>query len=349
VALFNRVERDLKKLHGSVACSIDRFTGCILGQAVGDALGFPVEGLPAEQTAAAVTPFPRQFIVHSCGLFPPGQYTDDTQMMRAILSSLIERGRVDAEDIAARFVPLWREGEIVGRGRATTEAVRRLIAGVSWRESGAPPPSAGNGSAMRTAPLGLWLYDDSAALARAAADESRITHADPRCLAGAVAISAAVAYSVRHDAIDAGSFVRFIAGLAHPYHAEFAALIETLLRWLEMDETVAVQEIRRAGLPPGQRPDWPGISPFVVPTVLICLYAFLRTPADYRETVRFVIAQGGDVDTTGAIAGAIGGAFNGIEAVPESLARAVTDRGRHGYKPLRALAERLWALKHPSQ
>lgn len=344
----------MKKSSNSAACSIDRFTGCILGQAVGDALGFPVEGRPAVQTAAAVTPFPRQFTPHPCGLFPPGQYTDDTQMMRAILTSLVERGRVDAGDIATGFASLWRESEIVGRGRATTEAAQRLMAGVSWRESGTPAPSAGNGSAMRTAPLGLWLYDDLAALARVAADVSRITHADPRCLAGAIAISAAVAYSVSHDAIDADSFIRFVADLARPYHAHgleqsaFAALIETLPRWLAMDEATAVQEIRHAGLPPGRRPDWPGISPFVVPTVLVCLYAFLRTPADYGETVRFVIAQGGDVDTTGAIAGAISGAFNGIEAVPESLARVVTDRGRHGYESLRALAERLWALKHPT-
>ncbi|RLC87911.1 MAG: ADP-ribosylglycohydrolase family protein [Chloroflexi bacterium] len=329
--------------------SIDRFVGCILGQAVGDALGFPVEGWPAEQTATTVTPFPDHFTPHPCGLFPPGQYTDDTQMMRAILTSLVERGRVDPEDIAARFVPLWRDGEIVGRGGATTAAVLRLMAGISWRESGTPAPQAGNGSAMRTAPLGLWLYDDPTALAQAAADVSRITHTDPRCLAGAVAISAAVAYAVSHNTIDASPFIGFVAGLARPYHAGFAALIEHLPRWLETDESAAVQEIRRAGLPPGQRPDWPGISPFVIPTVLVCLYAFLRTPANYCEAVGFVIAQGGDVDTTGAITGAISGAFNGIEAVPESLARAVTDRCRYGYDELRALAERLWQLEHPSQ
>jgi ADP-ribosylglycohydrolase len=329
--------------------SVDRFVGCILGQAVGDALGFPVEGYGPGRTSAAVTPFPDHFTPHPYGLFPRGQYTDDTQMMRAILASLVEEGRVDPKDIAARFVPLWGDGEIVGRGRATTEAIQRLMAGVPWRESGTPAPRAGNGSAMRTAPLGLWLYDDPAALAQAAADVSRITHADPRCLAGAVAISAAVAYVVSHDAIEGDPFIAFVASLARPYHAEFAALIEHLPRWLEGDEPTAMREIRRAGLPPGEEPTWPGVSAFVVPTVLVCLYAFVRTPADYREAVRFVIAQGGDVDTTGAITGAISGAFNGFEALPDSLARAVTDQGHHGYDELRAMAERLWALKHPGQ
>ncbi|MBL7064686.1 MAG: ADP-ribosylglycohydrolase family protein [Anaerolineae bacterium] len=328
--------------------AVSRFTGCILGQAVGDALGFPVEGGGPAETSAAVTPFPDHFTSHPCGLFPPGQYTDDSQMMCAILASLVERGRVDPENIAARFVPLWREGEVVGRGLATTEAVQRLIAGVPWRESGAPAPQAGNGSAMRTAPLGLWLYDDPVALAQAAADVSRITHTDPRCLAGAVAISAAVAYAVSHDAIETDAFIAFVAGLARPYHAEFAALIEHLPHWLEIHEPAAAREIRYAGLSPGREPNWPGISPFVIPTVIVCLYAFLRTPADYREAVRFVIAQGGDVDTTGAITGAISGAFNSIEAVPESLARVVTDRGRHGYEELCTRAEHLWVLKHPA-
>ncbi|MGD1996673.1 MAG: ADP-ribosylglycohydrolase family protein [Anaerolineae bacterium] len=320
----------------------DRFVGCVIGQAVGDALGFPVEGRPPTQTTAAVTPFPDSFTAHPSGLFPPGQYTDDTQMMCAILTSLVEQGRVDPEDIAARFVALWRDGEIVGRGRSTTEAVQRLMAGVPWHQAGTPAPGAGNGSAMRTAPLGLWIHDDPSALARAAACVSRITHADSRCLAGAVAVSAAVAYAVSHSVVDPLALTAFVADLAGDYHAEFASLIERLPRWLDMDEGASVREIRWAGLPPGEPPSWPGISPFVVPTVLISLYAFLRTPSDYRGTVRFVIAQGGDVDTTGAIAGAISGAFNGLESVPDGLANSVTDRGHHGGDELRALAERLW-------
>jgi ADP-ribosylglycohydrolase len=84
----------------------------------------------------------------------------------------------------------------------------------------------------------------------------------------------------------------------------------------------------------------------VVPTVLISLHAFLRTPDDYAQSLRFVISQGGDVDTTGAITGAISGAFNGLPGLPQNLARGVTDRGHHGYQELRALAERLWERKN---
>ncbi len=327
----------------------DRFIGCIIGQAAGDAWGFPVEGYPPTVTTQAVADQPPRLRRHPSGAFPIGQYTDDTQMMRAVLESLVDRGRVDPADIAARFVPLWRDGTVVGRGQATTDAVVRLMRGVPWSESGTPAPRAGNGSAMRTAPIGLFHHDEPHALAQSAADVSRITHADPRCLAGAVAISAAVSWNVHHDELNASSFLHFVAGLTRRYDAESADLIAVQLpNWLTGDEGVAVAEIRRAGLPPGRQPDWPGISPFVIPTVLATLFAFLRTPTDWVESVRWVIALGGDVDTTGAITGAVSGAFNGIDAIPRQLTQLVNDQGRFGYDYLAGLAQQLWELRASS-
>ncbi len=320
----------------------DRFAGCILGQAVGDALGFPVEGYPPAVTAGAVADGPLQLQRHPAGVFTVGQYTDDTQMMRAVLESLVELLVLDPADIAARFVTLWREGTIVGRGRATTEAVHRLMRGVPWTESGTPAPRAGNG----TAPIGLFHHDDPRAAAESAADVSRITHADPRCLAGAVAVSTAISWNLHHVKMDLPSFLNYVAGPTRRYDGEMADLVfDGLPNWLAGEETVAVDEIRRAGLAPDRQPDWPGISPFVIPTVLAALYAFLRTPKDWVASVRWVISLGGDVDTTGAITGAISGAFNGIDAIPHDLAQQVNDRGRYGYAHLADLARRLWELR----
>lgn len=323
----------------------DRYVGCIIGQAVGDALGFPIEGhTPSVTSAAVIDPLP-SFRLHPAGTFPLGQYTDDTQMMRAILESLVEQKTVDPPDIAARFVSLWRDGNIVGRGRSTTEAVLRLMRGIPWNKSGTPAPLAGNGSAMRTAPIGLFLHHDPQGLTRWAADVSRITHADPRCLAGAAAISAAIAWNVNHDALEMDSFLEFVAEAARSYDVETADLIERgLSGWLACDERIAVREICRAGLPGDRQPDWPGISPFVVPTVLAALYAFLRTPTEWIESVRWVIALGGDVDTTGAITGAVSGAYNGLDAIPSDLARQVNDQGRFGYDYLAGRAAQLWDL-----
>jgi ADP-ribosylglycohydrolase len=324
----------------------DRFVGCIIGQAVGDALGFPVEGHPPAVTAGVVADGPLRLRRHPSGVFSVGQYTDDTQMMRAVLESLVELQVIDPANIAARFVTLWRDGTIVGRGRATTEAVHRLMRGVPWTESGTPAPRAGNGSAMRTAPIGLFHHDHPRAAAESAADVSRITHSDPRCLAGAAAVSTAISWNLHHDKTDLPSFLNDVADLTRRYDGEMAGLIlDRLPNWLAGAETVAVDEIRRAGLAPDRQPDWSGISPFVMPTVLAALYAFLRTPKDWMASVRWVISLGGDVDTTGAITGAISGAFNGIDAIPQDLAHQVNDRGRHGYAYLADLARRLWELR----
>jgi poly(ADP-ribose) glycohydrolase ARH3 len=87
------------------------------------------------------------------------------------------------------------------------------------------------------------------------------------------------------------------------------------------------------------------IGQSIIPTILIALYAFLRTPTNWVESVRWVIALGGDVDTTGAITGAISSAFNGIDAIPSGMARQVNDPGDYNATYLIDLAERLWELQ----
>src|SRR5690606_8424863 len=100
--------------------------------------------------------------------FAFGQYTDDSQLARELLQSVVARGGFDPADYAARIAAIFAEGRIVGRGRATQDAARRLAQGVPWQEAGAPPPNAGNGSAMRAGPVGLLCAHDPAALVRVA-------------------------------------------------------------------------------------------------------------------------------------------------------------------------------------
>ncbi|MCZ6524652.1 MAG: ADP-ribosylglycohydrolase family protein, partial [Alphaproteobacteria bacterium] len=109
--------------------------------------------------------------------------------------------------------------------------------------------------------------------------------------------------------------------------------------WLALAPEAASGPISRAGLEPGHQGEaWPGISPFVVPSVLWSLYAVLRSPDDYWETMCTAIAVGGDVDTTAAMAGAVSGARVGLEGLPLDLARRLGDRGTWGFEELVALA-----------
>jgi len=321
--------------------SVSHFTGCLIGQALGDALGFPVEGAPPEtcqQYVDEVLRAGRAAEVNRPG-FPPCQYTDDTQLARELMRSLVERRGFDPADYAARIAAIFGEGRIVGRGLATDEAARRLAQGIPWDQAGTPPPAAGNGTAMRAAPVGLFYWNDEEAMLQVAHQQGYITHTDPRCSAGSIAIAGAVFLLLQEGPLDPAPFVHQLAEWTRPWDGQMAGGLLRLPEWVGLPPDKAIQFIGRVGLPPDFRDGWQGISPFVTTSVLWSLYAFLRTPDDYWETVCTAVAVGGDVDTTGAMAGAVSGAYLGLEALPDDLARRVTDRGTWGYEELVRLAE----------
>ena len=324
-----------------------RYSGSLIGQCLGDALGFIVEGEPPEICRKYVEKTLKAGRVGEYGRtpFPFGQYSDDSQLARELLQSYAECGGFDPREYARRIAMIFVENRIVGRGRATEQAAWRLAAGVPWDEAGTPSPSAGNGSAMRAGPIGLLFFDDPEEMVRAAHNQGRITHRDPRCSAGAVAIAGAVAMAVRGGEIEAGRFLSQLAEWAALFEGSVVDALRQLVEWVPLPP----EEVATLVSGIGHNPDYPaevcGISPFVTTSVLWSLYSFLRSPNDYRETVRTAIAVGGDVDTTAAMAGAISGAYLGLDAIPESWARRVTDRGSWGYDELVGLARRCHELK----
>jgi ADP-ribosylglycohydrolase len=275
---------------------------------------------------------------YQAGPFRFGQYTDDTQLAREFLQSYVEHGRFDPEDYARRIAAIFREGRIVGRGRATELAAMRLMDGEPWDQAGTPAPSAGNGSAMRAGPVGLVCFDDMDALRHTAHDQGRITHQDPRCSAGATAVAGAVAFALTGRPLDPHEHCEALSGLVAPFETVFTQALLDLRDWVELPEEEAVGPISRVGLDPGFGGGWSNISPFVVGSVLWSLYAFLRTPGEYWKTICTAIAAGGDVDTTAAMAGAISGAYNGEEALPKRLVKCLNDQGTWTAPELRELA-----------
>jgi ADP-ribosylglycohydrolase len=199
---------------------------------------------------------------------------------------------------------------------------------------------------MRAGPVGLLFHDDLEALAQAAHDQGRATHADPRCSAGAAVIAGAVALSLQGRPLDRARFLAELQRLARRFEDDVADALGHMESWLSGPRPEAAREIAQAGLK-GDHPDdgWDGIAPFVVPSVLWALYAFLSSPEDYWATVCTSIEVGGDVDTTAAMAGAISGAHNGVEAVPESLARRLNDQGTWHHRDLMDLAGACHAAK----
>ncbi|HTT38524.1 MAG TPA: ADP-ribosylglycohydrolase family protein [Burkholderiales bacterium] len=331
---------------GSIPAT-DRFSGCLIGQCLGDALGFPVEGCTPAVCDEYVWGCLKPIGLDREAALPAaiGQYTDDSQLARELIQSYVERGCFDPGDYAQRIAAIFREGRIVGRGRSTEEAAERLSQGVPWTQAGTPAPAAGNGSAMRAAPVGLIFWDDAQRMIAAAHDQGRITHQDPRCSAGAVAVSGAVALGLQGDA-EVSAWTRQLSGWVADLDPVLADGIERLPDLVDAQPKQALSVISALGRSADYDNGWEGISPFVTSSVLWSLYSFFRHPQDYWATLCTAIAVGGDVDTTAAMAGAISGAYLGLDALPSDLAARLTDRGSWRLTELVELADRCHAIKH---
>jgi ADP-ribosylglycohydrolase len=320
--------------------SADALAGCLLGQALGDALGFVVESEPPAVAAA---------YVESCLLagragtrshpgYDVGQYTDDTQLAREILRSIREARGWDPQCFARYLANLFREDGAVGAGPGSTGAARRLVEGASWREAGQPAPYAGNGSAMRAAPLGVFFRADVRGMIAAAREQSRVTHQDPRCAAGAIAIAGAAAIASVSEPIRGTAFLERVAEWAGDEDRSVADAILGVGDWLELAPPEAARRLRDSGLDPDFSESWLGISSFVTPSVAWSLYCFLRSPDDYWTTVCTAIAVGGDTDTLAAMAGGLSGARLGPHGLPSALVARLHDRGGWRADDLAALA-----------
>ena len=274
--------------------TIDRFRGCLVGLAVGDALGAPVEGLPAAEISERYGWLDQLVGGGWLGL-RPGEWTDDTAMMLCIARSIVARGGFDPGDVAARFLAWFQEGPR-GIGRTTWLALDALKGGATWREAGKWAHyvlgglSAGNGSIMRCAPVALLSCRDQARLIAQSIESSLITHWDPQACWGAAALNLAIA--------------RLLLGEEGP-------LIEAVRPLVEEPRVAAalaqVPAMTMADIEP---------SAYCLDTLKAALWCFL-TSSSFEGAVTAAVNLGGDADTTGAVCGALAGAAYGLGAIPQ--------------------------------
>ena len=272
--------------------------GCLLGTAVGDAVGLACEGLPRRRQGRM---FP-----HLDGprlLGRRGMVSDDTEHACLVAQALIESaGDPDPFTRAlARRLRLWLLGLPAGVGWATLRATLKLCVGVPPTRSGVW--SAGNGPAMRSALLGICHGDDPARLRALVRASTRLTHTDPRAEIGALAVALAAHLASEAPADLPGTFLYMLDGLLWGGDAGFLNLARRVADSVHAGETT---QAFAASLGAGER-----VSGYVYQTVPVALHAWLCFPRDYRRAVLAVVHCGGDTDTTGAIVGAIVGAAVG--------------------------------------
>jgi poly(ADP-ribose) glycohydrolase ARH3 len=296
----------------------ERFLGCLIGLAVGDALGAPFEGLFADMIdrmgpPAAIVADPSRETLF---------YTDDTQMAIGLAETLVAHGEIREDALRAAFLANYDPAR--GYGPGARRILGAMAAGDDDRDLARrifPGGSLGNGAAMRAAPVGLLFCDDLDLVAEQARLSALPTHVHPIGVDGARLIALAVALAMRAGRLDRRAFFR-----------ELAARAETEeFRW-----QLATAARLRATDPVGTF----GNSLEAHRSVTTAIALFAATPTDYPAAIRRAIGMGNDTDTLAAMAGAISGAHLGLSAVPAHLVARLED-GPKGRTYLLELAGRL--------
>ena len=297
-----------------------RYAGCFLGLAVGDALGAPLEFMTEAQIQIKHGTV-RDMIGGGWLLLRPGEYTEDTTLALLLARSLVERVTLAPEDVAERYTEWARTSPKQLSGVLRT-SFALLAEGVPVEEAAlrahdlSGEEAACNGTLSRCVPLSLFFGSRRIELMDAAAREARITHWDGRAASGSAAL--AVLLSLVLEGVGRRE------------------LFDTAFDLLE-DNPCGLANI----LPdvPGKRREDLRPTAFVVDTLEVALYHFLRYES-FEETLVATANLGGDADATTAIAGALAGAFYGVDAIPRRWLRALQDR-----TVIRGLAKELLRLR----
>ena len=307
----------------------DRILGCLLGGAVGDAIGLPHEGLTRRRIALRLGSGP---IEHAL-IFRRGMLSDDTE--HACMTAQAMLRAPDDPDAFMRSLAwrlrLWLLGLPAAIGLGTLRALIRLWLG--WPPTRSGVGSAGNGPAMRAAILGACLGHDPERLRSYVERSTRMTHSDPRALAGALAIAGAAAQIVHHHGADDPPAVlrKLRADTDDPELVAALDLAATLLAQggSATDFACALGQVD-------------GVSGYIHHTVPVALYCWMHAPRDVRGVVESAVRLGGDTDTVAAIAGGLAGAAAGSGGVPVSWLRGLCEQPR-SLRWLHRLAARLAA------
>ena len=299
----------------------DRFQAAFLGLAIGDALGFPLRGIPPA-SLTRMTHLADDFAPRPRGKFAKGQFSDDTQLLLAASESVIREGKVDGRSAAAHFAWLWQEGVILQPPRGLADSLQRLSSGTPWMSAGTPLGVRCPSVLSRAMVVGLF-ENGSARLPHDAGVLAIITHKDPTCAAAAAAFAQAVALGMEEEPLTAAAFCEKLALAAAVHDKTLAEELRHLPRLLTWDKARALDALRKVGVPRSELQGVDGLPSHVVPVLLTSLYAALKVPHDFREAVALVLRCGGEVDVAAAVTGGLLGAHLGTRAIPARLRKQV--------------------------
>lgn len=291
--------------------------GCVLGAAIGDAMGHPTEflslGSIRERWGHKGVEGFELWWERGGQRFAP--YTDDTQMAEAVLLTLLDSRAANADldatmrRMAKAFVA-WSQQPQGGHrapGNACLSGCRALAAGTSWQLAGGAT-AGGCGSVMRAYPFGLVFRHDLERAEHWAVAHSLLTHRDPIALAASAAMAVGVARALRDEAPRAIAS-EMIAAAAR-YSARTAGMMaQALDEALDgTDPDVTLDRLR----------GWAAHE-----AIAAAVFLFVRYADDPCAAILQGANSSGDSDSLATLAGALVGARCGLDTLPQDWVRDV--------------------------
>jgi ADP-ribosyl-[dinitrogen reductase] hydrolase len=294
---------------------VDKFKGCIFGAAIGDALGMPTEYISRAQLdslyGGRVVEFEDPSPDHPCGHLKAGQWTDDTQQIIVLSESLIALQGFNIVDFG-RKMGIWADKCANEPGYNRFGGGTSMKAGLALHNGGDPEKTGERsetcGAAMRIAPIGLFYHDNQYILKEAAWDASRVTHSAISTIESGVFVASMIGYLVNGE---------------EPVQAARKANESLTSRLKDINNSV----IENRDVDPQVLMKTIGASESVYETVPMALSCFIHSPEEFQTTVvNAANMVPGDTDSIACIAGALSGAYNGVNGIPSGYRSKLEDR-----------------------
>lgn len=275
---------------------IRRARGCLLGLAVGDAIGTTVEFMPRGS-------FPKVTDMIGGGPFglKAGEWTDDTSMALCLGASLLEKG-FDLDDQIQRYTRWHRDGYMSSTGRCFDIGIATRRALNSYQSTGNPESgstdqrSAGNGCIMRLAPVPIMYAKDIQMAIDLSAEQSRTTHGAIECLEASKVFGGVLVRALNGTLSKDEVLVNHDLNLAQAFSTKLQLIAAGA--YFDYD----IHQIKGSG--------------YVVDSLEAALWCFYHTD-NFKDAVLAAANLGDDADTTAAIVGQVAGAFYGEDGIPD--------------------------------
>lgn len=283
-----------------------RYAGCLLGAAIGDAMGMPGEGTPADLWRAECS-YRRAYRGHPNEALAPGQFTDDTQLLLLSAGLLADRA-FTPEKYAERLAERYRSGDLRFPDGSVVAACLHLMEGTASDRSGVNSTTAG------CIPAGIpfaLAYRDPVEIRETVARVTSITHTNPAAIAGCTGI----ALLIHHTLAGSPDDLDIAWGEVSREDVLLGEKIRHAL-YLEREGIGLEHAIRLIG------------NDLSVYQTLPLAFFLMARCSNAAELLSLVGHVGGNTSTIGLICGAYLGAKYGMNVLPRQLVEGLEDRAR---------------------